>query len=138
LLTLEIKPSKRLILFYSLLYSISFIAVIYYAPYLIIAVILELVLCVLTMLILLPLYRMRQFSFYGDNSVDIMYRAFLWKAEECHHYESIQVNHRGRELIILQLLLKQEKRKYYLFCFWDSFSKCHFAALQRYVYFLEE
>ena len=137
MLTLEIKPSKRLLLFYSLLYGIRCVASIYYSPYLIITIILEVTLCVLAIVTLLPLYRLQQLSFYGDNSIDIVYRAVLWLPGESHHYESIHVNHRGRELIILQLSAKQRKRKYYLFCFWDCFSKFDFAALQRVTYFLD-
>ena len=123
--TLAVRPSKRLILLYGLLYSLSLIWIIVYGknwPWFIFFSVIISLSCAGVMSVY-SLCTLKALTWLPQGKIELRFRTSL------KYYDHITVCHQGPKLIILQCKSTQTQR--YLLCLADAFNADDFGLLQR-------
>lgn len=124
---LDVQPSKRLILFYSLLYGLTLVSLVIYShswPWLIAAITIASLLAA-AILHLYTLWDLKTLICLPKGRIDLQFK------KQIKRYDHITVCHQGPKLIILQCKNANEQR--YVLCFFDAFIADDFASLQRHI-----
>lgn len=122
---LALRPSKRLILLYSLLYGLSLVLILAYAkswPWFISFIVIISISYAGTLSIY-PLWALKAMIWLPAGKIDLQFK------RDVQSYDQITVLHQGPQLIILQCKNAHQQR--YLLCFADAFAAEDFALLQR-------
>ncbi len=137
MLTLDLKPSKALLVLFIFIYGFTLLLLVFnfgHWPW-------WLAILAAGLVFILALRRIDRFC-----SIQRLVLLSFEKAElqlqtrrkALEHYRIQKVQHRGRQLIILQLKEVASKKVRYLLCCRDAFKAGEFAQLQRFTYKLSQ
>lgn len=125
MLTLDVRPSKRLIAIYSLLYTLTLGAIIICAKAWPVFISLTILISLLTagIVAIKQLFYLKMLYWLPQGKIELHFKAFSAV------YDKINVRHQGPRLIILSC--KNSIQHSHLLLMSDSFSGDDFGALQR-------